>query len=240
MTFLHCAFSNVSWNGLSEKRRSHIDNKPETSDRSARFHLSRPQRSPSSFHVSRLWSLWPTVCLRGPSWPVAPASSAGFPRPASLSSHSSAVPCTHTKSCLYFCYMTVIFFACGSASLLWLENPEGLFQGINIAIAIGYICLAFLHCVFSNVSQDCWPKKKHSHIGCICSTLLNFFFKCVLKWPSWKKGIVTWFTFVWLFSTVCFQMCPKFVGPIRSLVTLVAFVRLLSTVCYQMSLQIAC
>ena len=86
--------------------------------------------------LSRLWSLWSTVCLRSPSGPAAPASSAGFPRPASLSSHSSAVPCTHTKSCLYFCYMTVIFFACGSASLLWLENPEGLFQGINIAIAI--------------------------------------------------------------------------------------------------------
>ena len=29
------------------------------------------------------------------------------------------------------------------------------------------ICLAFLHCAFSNVSSDRLPEKMHSHIGCI-------------------------------------------------------------------------
>ena len=52
----------------------------------------------------------------------------------------------HTKSCFCSCYMTVIFyFACGSASLLWLENPWELFQGINIAIGcflwVWWVCV---------------------------------------------------------------------------------------------------
>ena len=28
--------------------------------------------------------------------------------------------------------------------------------------------LTFLHCAFSNVSSNCLPKKRHSHIGCTC------------------------------------------------------------------------
>ena len=42
-----------------------------------------------------------------------------------------------------------------------------------------YICLAFLHCVFSNVFSNCLPKKRHSHIGCICSTFLRCAFSNV-------------------------------------------------------------
>ena len=32
----------------------------------------------------------------------------------------------------------------------------------------GYICLIFLHCVFSNAPSNCLPEKMHSLIGCIC------------------------------------------------------------------------
>ena len=32
---------------------------------------------------------------------------------------------------------------------------------------IGCIYLAFLHCGFSNVSSNCLPKRMHNHIGCI-------------------------------------------------------------------------
>ena len=41
----------------------------------------------------------------------------------------------------------------------------------------GYICLTFLHCVFSNVSSNRLHEMMHNHIGCICSTLLH----CVLS-----------------------------------------------------------
>ena len=46
--------------------------------------------------------------------------------------------------------------------------------------------------------------------------------------------------FVWLFSTVHFQMCPQIACPRWCKITLVAFVWLFSTVCFQMSPQIAC
>ena len=36
---------------------------------------------------------------------------------------------------------------------------------------IGYICLTFLHCGFSNGSLNCLPKKMHNHTGCIYLTL---------------------------------------------------------------------
>ena len=46
--------------------------------------------------------------------------------------------------------------------------------------------------------------------------------------------------FVWLFSTVRFQMCPQITCLNRCIVALVTFVWLFSTVCLQMSPQIAC
>ena len=42
---------------------------------------------------------------------------------------------------------------------------------------IGCICLAFLHCAFSNVYSNCFSEKRQSHIGCICWTFLH----CVLS-----------------------------------------------------------
>ena len=55
----------------------------------------------------------------------------------------------------------------------------------------------------------------------------------------WRR-IITLVAFVWLFSTVSFQMCPQSAGIWGCIVTLVAFVRLFSTVCFQMCPQMAC
>ena len=46
--------------------------------------------------------------------------------------------------------------------------------------------------------------------------------------------------FVWFFSTVCFQMCPQAVCPRWCKVALVTFVRLFPIVCFQMSPQMVC
>ena len=53
------------------------------------------------------------------------------------------------------------------------------------------------------------------------------------------RSILTLVAFLWLFSTVCFQMCPQFTYPRGCIVTLVAFVWLFSTVLFQMSPQMA-
>ena len=37
----------------------------------------------------------------------------------------------------------------------------------------GCICLTFLHCAFSNVSSNHLLEKRHNHIGCICLTFLH-------------------------------------------------------------------
>ena len=42
---------------------------------------------------------------------------------------------------------------------------------------IGYICLVFLHCAFSNVSSNFLPENRQSRIGCICWT----FFHCAFS-----------------------------------------------------------
>ena len=52
--------------------------------------------------------------------------------------------------------------------------------------------------------------------------------------------ILTLVAFVWFFPTVHFQMCPQIACPRRGIVTLVAFIRLFSTVRFQMCPQIAC
>ena len=55
-----------------------------------------------------------------------------------------------------------------------------------------------------------------------------------------RRCIVALVAFVWLFSTVCFQMLPQMACMRRCIVTLAAFMWLFSTVCFQMSPQIAC
>ena len=55
-----------------------------------------------------------------------------------------------------------------------------------------------------------------------------------------RRGKLTLVAFVWLFSTMHFQMSPQVACTRRGIITLVAFVWLFSTVHFQMSPQIAC
>ena len=57
------------------------------------------------------------------------------------------------------------------------DHEENLDQSMQSHI--GCICLAFLHCVFSNVPSNCLPAKMHSHIGCIYLTFLRYVFSNV-------------------------------------------------------------
>ena len=52
-----------------------------------------------------------------------------------------------------------------------------------------------------------------------------------------RRGKITLVAFVWLYSTVHFQMLSQIACPRRSIVTLVAFVWFFSTVYFQMFLQ---
>ena len=83
-------------------------------------------------------------------------------------------------------------------------------------ICNGCICLVFLHCAFSNVSSNRLPEKMHSRIGCIHMTYIS------VRFQIWRSKVAL-VAFVWLFSTVCFQMSPQIACLGRSKVTLVAF-----------------
>ena len=71
-------------------------------------------------------------------------------------------------------------------------------------------------------------------------TFLQCVFKCLLIITCQRRGKVTFAAFIWLFSTVRFQMCPQIACLRRGKVTLVAFVWFFSSVCFQMIPQIAC
>ena len=60
-----------------------------------------------------------------------------------------------------------------------------------------------------------------------------------LQMACLRRGIVTLVAFVWLFSTVRFQMLPQMACTRRGIVTLVAFLWLFSTVRFQMYPQMA-
>ena len=90
---------------------------------------------------------------------------------------------------------------------------------------IGFICLTFFRCEFSNVSSNCLPEKRHSCICCICLTFLH----CVLSNVSSKSLDLKRQSHIIgcicsNFSTVRFQMCPQIACLRRGIVTLVAFV----------------
>ena len=55
-----------------------------------------------------------------------------------------------------------------------------------------------------------------------------------------RAGKVTVAAYVWLFSAVCFQMCPQSAGICSCIVTLVAFVWFFCSACFHMHLQIVC
>ena len=69
-------------------------------------------------------------------------------------------------ACLRGCKLTFVAF-------VWLF-PLCIFRcvlkvsDLEDAKSHWYICLAFLHCVFSSVSSNCLPERMQSHIGCIC------------------------------------------------------------------------
>ena len=53
------------------------------------------------------------------------------------------------------------------------SNVSSNCLGVRMQSHIGCICSTFLHCAFSNVSSNCLPKKRHNHIGYICLTFLH-------------------------------------------------------------------
>ena len=58
--------------------------------------------------------------------------------------------------------------------------------------------------------------------------------------PNLQRPHSALVTFVWLFSTVRFQMCPQIACPRKCIIALAAFVCLFSIVYFQMSPQITC
>ena len=83
-----------------------------------------------------------------------------------------------------------------TADFLFSEMDEDAKMIVEDCLTISWMeaFLAFLHCMFSDVSSNSLQEKRHSRIGCICVT----------------------------FSTVCFQMSPQIACERRGIVTLVA------------------
>ena len=107
--------------------------------------------------------------------------------------------------CIYFTFLQCAFSNVSSNCLSQKKHSR-----------IGCICLTFLHCVFSNGSSNRLPEKMHSRIGCIHMTYIS------VRFQIWRSKVAL-VAFVWLFSTVCFQMSPKIACLGRSKVTLVAW-----------------
>ena len=76
-------------------------------------------------------------------------------------------------------------------------------------------------------------------IWCIV-TLVAFVWLFSTVYFQMSPGKVTLVAFVWLFSSMCFQMLHQIANLRVHIVTLVTFVWLFSTVCFQMSPQITC
>ena len=55
----------------------------------------------------------------------------------------------------------------------------------------GCIGLTFLHCMFSNVSSNCFIEKIYSYTGCICLTFLHCAFSYVSS-KQWYEKMQTW------------------------------------------------
>ena len=98
------------------------------------------------------------------------------------------------------------FVCCASSNV----SSNSLHQKMHSDI--GCICSTFHHCVFSNVSSICLPQRMQSHIGCICLSFLHCGFlndsSIIEAQCTWIRAcLVALVAFVWLFSTVRFQMC---------------------------------
>ena len=73
----------------------------------------------------------------------------------------------------------------------------------------GCICLAFLHCAFSNVSSNCLPERMQNHTGCICLTFLRCVFQMLSKIAMLWTSIVTLVAIICLFSTTFLKCILK-------------------------------
>ena len=93
-----------------------------------------------------------------------------------------------------------------------------------------------LHSVFSSVSSNYLPKKRQSHANCIYLTFIHCAFLNVSS-NCLRRGKVTLVAFVWLLSSVRFQMIPQIACIIKGIVALVTFVFLFTTVHFQMCPQ---
>ena len=70
-----------------------------------------------------------------------------------------------------------------------------------------HFSLTFLHIVLSNVSSYYLPERMHSYTGCICLPFLRCVFSNVSSKRLHERMQSHIVAFVWLFSTVRFQMC---------------------------------
>ena len=84
----------------------------------------------------------------------------------------------HNFFCIPFSFAETKLFKCCHLSRQMIRNFV-IFKGFSICP----ISLTFLHHVFSNVSSNGLPEKRHSHIGCICLTFLH----CALSNVSSKR-----------------------------------------------------
>ena len=110
---------------------------------------------------------------------------------------------------------------------------------LTFLIHIGCICLTFLHCAFLNVSSNGLPEKRHSLMVAFAWLFSTVCFQMCPQITCLRRGKVTLVAFAWLFSTVHIQMSPEIAFLRRGIVTLVAFAWLFSTVYFQMFHQMA-
>ena len=166
LTFLQCAFSNVSSNDFSERMHSHIGYicltflHFEVSNLSLNCLPVRMQShigcicffSTVSFKMCPQ-SAWITGCkvtLVAFVWFFSSAFSN-----VSSNDYSERMQSHIGCICLTFLHFEV-------------SNPSSNCLPVRMQSRISCICLTFLHCVFPNVSANGLDGKRHSHIDCIC------------------------------------------------------------------------
>ena len=118
--------------------------------------------------------------------------------------------------CIFKCALKLP--ACEDAKSHWLLllvfPPRWVFNGFSNYLhqrmhsRIGCICLAFLHCVFSNVPSNRLPEKRHNHIGCIC--LIYFHCKLFSSGFLHLHSLKQSHNFPFFYSQMlCVVLCPN-------------------------------
>ena len=126
----------------------------------------------------------------------------------------------------------VTFLCCAFANVSSICLPEKRHNHT------GCICLVFLHCVLSNESSNGLLQRMHSNIDCICLTFSYVHFQMSQMSLDHTQANSHWLHL--LDFTVCFQMRPQRTWISTGKLTLVAFIWLISTVRFQLCPQIAC